>query len=157
MTPKVTYTLNGVEYEKVFSPQEYTSFRQKWCRDEVEYKHPFTGVITRKCRGYYYEASLLFEAVPYDMMGLYRDILYTKVLNLRFYPAMDEVESYAVDVNVEFAYDDVHHYLSYRDFELVFRGKERFEHPLNYPHLYWGARSTTFDMIGIKTFDELIA
>ncbi len=156
MTPKVIYTLNDVDNEKVFAPEEYTSFSQKWVRDEIEYKHPFTGVITRKCRGYYYQATLTFEAVPYDAMVMYRDILYTKVQNLRFFPNKDSVESYLVDVNAEFAYDDAHVYLAHQNFELVFRGKERFEHPLNYPQIYWGARRVTWNDIGSKSFEEIV-
>ncbi|MBP8975112.1 MAG: hypothetical protein KBG83_00190 [Bacteroidetes bacterium] len=154
MTPKVVYTLNGTTYTKIFELSDFTAMKQEWERDELEYKHPFTGKITRKCRGYYYKATLSFEGVPYDLMGQYRDILYSKITDLKFYPNKDSAEYYAVDVNEKFEYDDSSSWLMFQNFELIFRGKDRFEHPLNYPQIYWGARATTFDDIGNKAFNE---
>lgn len=88
-------------------------------------------------------------------MAFYRDIVSSRITDLKFYPNKDAVEYYDVDVNPSFEYDDNHAWSVFQTFELVFRGKVRFENPLNYPQLYWGARKQTFDDIGNKYFNEM--
>jgi hypothetical protein len=153
MIPKVVYTLNGVSKTVVFNGDEFTNLHQAWERDEVEYKNPFTGDITRKCRGYYYTATLSFDGVVYDLMDNYRDILNSTITDLTFFPNIDSSESYAVDANQTFEHDDADAAHAHLQFELVFRGKVRKETPLNYPVQYWGARHTTFAEIGMNTFE----
>lgn len=152
MIPKLTYTLNGTLKTLVFSGSDFTTLTQDWKRDEVEYKNPFTGQMTRKCRGHYYTATLAFDGVTYDLMNTYRDVLNSEITDLTFFPNVDSPESYAVDANDEFEHEDAHVAEAFKNFELIFRGKDRKETPLNYPVEYWGARHTTFADIGSNTF-----
>lgn len=144
MTPKLTYVLNGQTKTITFNPADYVSFQQEWEKDEIEFKHPFNGDKTRKNRGYYYKATIAFDAIPYDLIDDYRDLFNKATSTIMFYPNSQEIERYEVDVNELISAEDEHVALAYRNVELIFRSKQRFDSALNYPQVYWGARRTAF-------------
>jgi hypothetical protein len=125
---------------------------QTWTRDEVEYKNPFDGTKTRRCRGYYYQATLAYDAASYDLLASFRDLLNINSTDLQFYPSTDSDEHYSVDMNDELEHEDAHVAEAVKGFSLVFRGNTRFESPLNYPVQYWGSRDTLFSSIADNTF-----
>jgi len=142
--PKVVYTLNGIEKEITFIPADYSEFLPEWIRDEVEYKNPFTGKKKWKKRGYYFRALITFEGLPYSQLDDYVDIWNKAVDDLKFYPNRDVPEFFTVDSNEKFAYADSHTANAVLDFELEFRGKDRFDSPLSYGYDFWGDRRHTF-------------
>lgn len=144
MTPKVTYVINAATEEIVFTPDQYSLFTQEWERDEIEYKHPFTGEKTRRLRGYYYKGTLAFDAAPYDLLESYRDLFSVATTDIRFFPNKDEKESYEVDANENISAEDSDAALAVKNFEIVFRSKKRFDSALNYPSTFWGARRLAF-------------
>ncbi len=157
MTPKVVYTLNGVEKTVLLLPSDFTLMSQRWEKDYVEYKNPFTGDMKRKNRGYYYTATIQYEGVFYDLMNTtYRDLFNVKISDMKFFPNIDSQEHYDVDTNDTLEHDDNDVAMAYENFQLVFTSKKRYESPLNYPVGYWGARRTTFTDIGSTTFDSYI-
>ncbi len=145
MTPKATYLLNGERKTVMFHPQAYTLFTPEWERDEIEYKHPFTGEKYRAVRGWYIKATIEFEGLEYDQLqNKYRDLFNIATEDIRFYPNADTQDFYRVDLNESLSMEDAHAFLAYHNFQLVFRGRDRFDSPLIYTSLYWGARKTVF-------------
>jgi len=148
--PQVVYTLNGVVQTIAFAPNEFTLLSQQWVRDEIIYKNPFTGDMTRKNRGYYYTATLTFDAIDYSVMDTYRDLFNKSITDLKFYPNKDTAEYYDVDLNDEVDIDDDDVAMVYKNAAIIFRSKKRYDTPLNYPLGYWGDRRTLF--AGTRTF-----
>jgi hypothetical protein len=146
MTPKLAYTLNGVAKSYTFSPADFASFLQEWEQDEVEYKNPFTGLKTRKQRGYYYKATISYEAVDYVLLDNLRDLFDVAITDRKFYPnILNTTEYYDVDVNDTISTEDSDVAEAARNLEITFRSKERYDSPLNQPYGYWGDRHFTFD------------
>jgi hypothetical protein len=152
MIPQAVYTLNGTVKTIVFAPNEFTLFSQKWLRDEIVYKNPFTGAMTRKNRGYYYTGTLTFSAVDYDTLATYRDLFNSKITDVKLYPDKNSAEYYDVDMNDEVDSDDNDVAQAALNVALIFRSKNRYETPLNYPIGYWGDRHLTFQAAGNRTY-----
>jgi len=150
--PKTVYTFNGTVKTIIFDPAVFGLLSQAWVKDEVIYKNPFTGKLTRKNRGYYYTGTLVFNAASYDLMDGYRDLFNSKISDIKFYPNKDAAEYYDADMNEELDADDNHVAQSYLNVPLIFRSKNRYETALNYPVGYWGDRRLTFQAAGSRTF-----
>jgi len=152
MTPKAVYTLNGVTKTIVFELNEFTKLSPDWMRDEVVYKNPFTGDLTRKLRGYYYTATIVFDGLPYDQLVKYCHLFNKAVTDILFYPDQNGVEYFEVDSNEEISGDDNDVALALMNFSIIFRSKKRYDTALNPGPGYWGDRTLRFSDADGRTF-----
>lgn len=156
MTPTLAYTLNGTAKTFTFSPEDFTLFTQDWEEDEIEYKNPFTGFKTRKRRGYYYKATIAYDAADYALLSDMKDIFDVGVADMKFYPNSDnEKECFDVDVNDTLSTEDSDVAQSVKNLEITFRSKRRYQSPLNQPVGYWGDRRHSFNDYAGLTFADI--
>ena len=156
MTPQVVYTLNGVVKTIVFELNEFTKFTPDWVRDEIIYKNPFTGDMTRKNRGYYYTATITFDGISYDLTADYHDLFNAAISDIKFYPDKNGVEYFDVDSNEEINGDDNDAAQAYENFSIVFRSKQRYQTALDPGPGYWGNRTLRFMDTNGRTFGSTI-
>jgi hypothetical protein len=155
MTPELKYTLNGTAKTFTFSPGDFSLFTQDWEEDEIEFKNPFTGRKTRKRRGYYYKATITYDAADYALMNDLKDLFDVAITDRKFYPNTDnEKECFDVDVNETISTEDSDVALAVKNLEITFRSKDRYDSPLNQPVGYWGDRRQTFDDYGDDLFSD---
>jgi hypothetical protein len=167
MIPKLVYVLNGIEKTHTFTLDGHSTFEQNWEAEEVEYKNPFTREKHWKRWGYYYKATIHYEALEYLTLDLdIRDFFNKNITSRKFYPSGDNPnEYYDVDVNDGISAGDAAVAMAYTDVDVVFRGTVCYPTPLNHPVGYWGDRRHSFRLsiapdndplgLGDQTFAEL--
>ncbi|MCL5266724.1 MAG: hypothetical protein M1469_01295 [Bacteroidetes bacterium] len=142
--PKVTYNLMGQGFTLSFESLHYSSLKQGWKPDIVEFTNPFNGKKTRNRRGWYYHAEIFYEAIKDTDFLLLRDLFNKNTTNTVFYPDDIEVRKFPCDVQVVgLDFEDL-----YPDHEkgvrITFDSLDRYDSALDYPTNYWGCRTLRF-------------
>ena len=142
--PKVTYNLMGQSFALSFESLHYSTLKQGWKPDIVEFTNPFNGKKTRNRRGWYYHAEIFYEAMRDADFLLLRDLFNKNTTNVVFYPNDVEVRKFPCDVQiVGLDFEDLWPDLE-RGITITFDSIDRYDSALDYPTNYWGCRTLRF-------------
>ena len=167
MIPKLVYVLNGVEKTHTFNLDEHSTFHQDWTAEEFAWTNPFTKERGWKQFGFYYEATIHYDAMEYLLLDLnIADFFNKNITSRKFYPNTDNPnEFYLVQLTDGISTDDASIAQAYTDVDVKFRGTICYPTPLNHPVGYWGDRRYSFRFsgepdndpygIGDYTFEEI--